>query len=67
MTKQVGVILLVVGIGLLMWGFQLNDAFSSRLHRAFTGSFTDKTAAVLIAGGVCVALGLYNLAAGGKK
>ena len=67
MAKQAGIVFLVVGIGLLIWGFQLSDAFSSRLYRTFTGSFTDKTITVLIAGSVCVVLGLFNLTKRGKK
>lgn len=62
MNKQIGIILLVAGIGLLIWGFNLYDAFSSRAARAFTGSSTDKTMTILIAGGICTALGIFQLA-----
>jgi len=61
MNKQIGIILLVLGIGLLIWGFNLYGAFSSHVSRVFTGSPTDKTIAVLITGAVCAALGLFQL------
>jgi hypothetical protein len=61
MNKQIGIILLVLGIGLLIWGFNLYGAFSSHVSRVFTGSPTDKTTAVLITGAVCAALGLFQL------
>ena len=61
MNRQIGVILLVAGIGLLIWGFNLYGAFSSRVARVFTGSPTDKTMTILILGGICTALGLFQL------
>lgn len=67
MNRQIGIILLVAGIGLLVWGFSLSDSFSSRLSRAFTGSPTDKATAALIAGSACTALGLYQLSRKSRK
>jgi hypothetical protein len=61
MNKPIGVILLIVGICLLIWGFNLYGAFSSRIVRAFTGAPPDKTVTILIAGGACTALGIYQL------
>ena len=62
MQKQIGIVLLVIGIGLLIWGFNMSGSFSSRMSRVFTGSPTDKTVAVIIGGGICTALGIYQLA-----
>jgi len=61
MEKQIGVALLAAGIGLLIWGYNLYGAFSSHVARVFTGSPTDKTMIVLIAGGICTALGAFLL------
>jgi hypothetical protein len=61
MKSQIGIVLLIIGIGLLIWGFNLSGSFSSNLSRTFTGSPTDKTMIILIAGGICSALGLYQL------
>jgi hypothetical protein len=62
MNKQIGIILLVAGIGLLIWGFNLYGAFSSRMARVITGSPTDKTMTILIIGGICTVLGIFQLA-----
>lgn len=62
MHKQIGIVLLVIGIGLLIWGFNMSGSFSSRMSRVFTGSPTDKTVTVIIGGGICTALGIYQLA-----
>jgi len=61
MNKQIGLILLVAGVALLIWGISMTGSFSSEVSRAFTGSPTDKTVTVLIAGGICTALGAYQL------
>jgi hypothetical protein len=61
MKNQLGIVLLIIGIGLLVWGFNLSGSFSSNLSRTFRGSPTDKTIIVFIAGGICAALGLYQL------
>ena len=66
MNKQIGLILLIVGIALLIWGVSMTDSFQSRVSRAFTGSPTDKTVTVLIAGGICTALGAYQLSKKGR-
>lgn len=61
MNKLIGIVLVVVGVGLLLWGFNLYDAFSSRVTRAVTGSPPDKTVVILIAGAVCAAAGVFQL------
>jgi len=66
MNKQTGLILLVVGVALLIWGISMTDSFQSKISRAFTGSPTDKTMTVLIAGGICTALGAYQLSKKGR-
>jgi uncharacterized membrane-anchored protein len=60
-NRQIGLILLVAGVALLLWGVSMAGSFSSKMSRAFTGSPTDKTVTVLTAGGICTALGAYQL------
>jgi drug/metabolite transporter (DMT)-like permease len=61
MNKQIGIILFIAGIALLIWGYNLSGSFSSKVSRVFTGSPTNKTKTVVIAGGICTALGIYRL------
>jgi uncharacterized membrane protein len=61
MKKQIGIILLIIGIALLIWGVNLSSSFSSRVSRVFRGSPTNKTMTVFISGAVCTALGIYQL------
>ena len=59
--RVIGIALLVAGIGLLIWGFNMSGAFDSRVSRAFTGSPTDKAMWTLIGGGVLAAVGAVML------
>jgi len=60
-SQLIGIILLVAGIALLVWGFNLYGAFTNKLTRAIDGSVDGKTVAVLVGGGVCSLLGLFKL------
>jgi drug/metabolite transporter (DMT)-like permease len=59
--RQVAIALLVVGIILLAWGYQISGSFSSRISQAFGGAAPDKAMVLYVAGAVCTALGLFRL------
>jgi hypothetical protein len=56
-TSTIGIILLVAGIGLLIWGFNLYGAFGDKISRVISGASTNETMIFLIAGAVCTVLG----------
>jgi len=60
-SKQIGIVLLIIGVGLLIWGFNLYGAFGSKLARTIGGSPSTETMLILIGGAVCAGLGAYNL------
>ncbi len=49
-SKNIGIALLVTGIGLAIWGYQMSGSFGSQLNQAINGSYTDKVMIVYIAG-----------------
>jgi hypothetical protein len=59
--KIIGLILLVVGIGLAYWGYQMSGSVGSQLNQAFTGSPTDKVMACYIGGAASLVVGLFLL------
>lgn len=59
MNRVLGVILLVVGVALLIYGIQASDSVASEVSRFFNGSPTDKTIWLLIGGAVSTGLGLF--------
>jgi Protein of unknown function (DUF3185) len=59
--KIIGIVLVVLGIGLAIWGYQLSGSVGSQITRAVTGSDTDKVVTLYITGAVSVVVGIYLL------
>lgn len=58
MKRTIGAALLVVGILLMVYGFDASDSVISDVSRVFTGAPTNKTIWLLLGGSASVALGL---------
>ena len=56
--KLIGLVLLVVGIGLAVWGYRMSESLGSQLNEALTGSFGDKVMMLYIGGAACIVAGL---------
>ncbi len=67
MNKIISLALLVVGIGLIIYGINASDSIGSSFSRFFTGSPTDKTMWLLIGGTVAGAVGLVGMLRGSKS
>ena len=59
--KLVGVICLVVGVVLIVWGHNMAQSISGQLQSAFTGSPGDKPVRLYIVGAVLCAAGLLQI------
>jgi amino acid permease len=57
MNKAIGLTILVVGIGLLIYGANASDSVSSSLSKFFTGNPTDKTIWMLLGGAAATICG----------
>ena len=60
-SKISGIILVVIGLGLAYWGYQLSGGIGSQVTQAVTGSPTDRIMAFYIGGAVSFAVGLFLL------
>jgi uncharacterized membrane protein YidH (DUF202 family) len=58
MNRIISIALLVGGIGLMIFGINATNSFSSDVSRFFTGSPTDKAVWMLIGGMIATAVGL---------
>lgn len=58
---QIGIVLLVVGIGLSLWGYNISESFEGQLSSALSGSPGDKAMILYIAGAICAALGIFKI------
>lgn len=59
--KVVGLALLVAGIGLAFWGYQLSGSFTSQLSKTVSGSMPDEVMFRYIGGAVCAVVGGFLL------
>ena len=58
-SKIISIALIVIGIGLAFWGYQMSGSVGSKITQTITGSFTDKVMILYIAGAVSFIVGLY--------
>jgi hypothetical protein len=58
MKRMVGIVLLVGGIILLVYGFKAKDSLESRVSETFRGSPSRNSIVLLGGGALCVAAGL---------
>ena len=61
MNRTISLALVVVGIGLIVFGVIAMDSFSSDMSRFFTGTPTDKSVWMLIAGVIAAVVGLSGV------
>lgn len=57
--KIIGLVLVVVGVGFAIWGFQLSGSISSQITQAITGADTDKVMTYYIIGAASFVVGLF--------
>lgn len=60
-SKYLGIILIVVGIALGLWGYDVYDSASSQLTRAFSGDTPIEAWIGLVGGAICVVIGVFKL------
>ncbi|MEX6504489.1 DUF3185 family protein [Pseudomonas zhanjiangensis] len=60
--KIIGIVLVVLGVGLSIWGYQLSGSVESQITQAFTGSDTDRVMTFYIAGAASLVVGVYLVA-----
>lgn len=56
--KIIGIILLIVGTALAVWGYNIYDSASSELSRAFSGETPIEAWAGMVGGAICIVLGI---------
>lgn len=60
-VKVIGLILVVVGIALIYWGYQASGAFDAKVVKAFSGAEPDEIMYKYIGGAVSLVVGVYLL------
>lgn len=57
--KIIAIVLVVLGIGLAIWGYQLSGSVGSQVTQAVTGTDTDKVMTFYITGAISFFVGMY--------
>ena len=60
-NKQIGIVLVIVGIALIVWGYNIYDSAGSQISRAFSGNAPIEAWAAMIGGAICAAFGISKL------
>jgi hypothetical protein len=55
----VGIALVVAGVGLAIWAYQLSGSVGSQVTRTITGSHTDRVMVFYIGGAISFIVGMY--------
>jgi hypothetical protein len=63
-SKVLGLALIVVGVGLAWWGYELSGSLTSQLTRTVSGALPDAVMYRYIGGAVCGVVGLFLVAKG---
>lgn len=59
--KIIGVVLIVVGVALAFWGYDVYDSAGSQLGRAISGDTPIEAWLGLVGGAVCIVLGVLKV------
>jgi len=59
MNKAIGLALVVAGIGLAWWGYQISESLTSQLTSTFSGSLPAEVMYRYIGGAACGVAGLF--------
>lgn len=64
MIIGLSIVLMIVGIGILLWGVSANRAFNAPKPRFFIGSLTNKAVLIMSGGGLAAIAGVFGLILG---
>ena len=60
-NKIIGIVLIVIGVALALWGYDIFDSASSQISRAFNGDAPIEAWLSMAGGAVCIVFGVTRL------
>ncbi|HCM04617.1 MAG TPA: hypothetical protein DIC30_01275 [Oceanospirillales bacterium] len=60
-NKIIGIVLIVVGAALAMWGYNIYDSASSQITRALSGDIPIEALAAMVGGVISILIGATRL------
>jgi len=59
--KTIGIILIVIGVALVLWGYNIYDSAGSQVTRALSGGTPIEAWVGMIGGAICVIIGITKV------
>jgi uncharacterized membrane protein YidH (DUF202 family) len=60
-NKIIGIVLIVLGVALALWGYDVFDSASSQISRAFTGNTPIEAWLGMVGGVICAAVDVSKI------
>lgn len=60
-SKVIGIVLIIVGVALAYWGYDVYDSATSQISRAFSGDTPLEAWAGMVGGAICVIVGILKV------
>jgi uncharacterized membrane protein YidH (DUF202 family) len=60
-NKLLGIILIILGTKLFLWGYDVYNSAGSQVERAFSGDTPIEAWLGLIGGAICLVIGIFRL------
>jgi drug/metabolite transporter (DMT)-like permease len=60
-NKIIGIVLIVVGVALALWGYDVFDSASSQISRALSGDTPIEAWLGMVGGVICAAVGISKI------
>jgi hypothetical protein len=60
--RAIAVVLIVIGAGLIYWGYDISQSVRGQFTRLWSGGVPDRAMLAYLGGAACAALGVYLLA-----
>ena len=60
-NKIIGIIAIVIGIGLIAWGYNIYDSAGSQVSRALSGDAPVEAWIGMVGGAICAGFGIFKL------
>ncbi|MDO3388239.1 DUF3185 family protein [Gilvimarinus sp. SDUM040013] len=59
--KIIGVVLVIIGVALAVWGYNIYDSAGSQIGRAFSGYTPLEAWGGMVGGAICIVLGVFKI------
>ena len=60
-NKIIGIVLIIVGVALVLWGYNIYDSAGSQVSRALSGDTPLEAWAGMVGGAICLVVGIIKV------